>query len=127
MEKNMVVEAVIDCAYKVRWKLGPGFIEAVYKNAMIIELRKHGLRYDVEKSIKVYYDDYVVGEYKADIIVEDMLILELKAVQSLTTAHSVQLVNYLTATGIDDGLLVNFGADRIEIKHKYRVYTPQFK
>ena len=127
MEKNKVVEAVIDCAYKVRGKLGPGFIEAVYKNAMIIELRKHGLRYDVEKSIKVYYDDYVVGEYKADIIVEDMLILELKAVQSLSTAHSVQLVNYLTATGIDDGLLVNFGAGKIEIKHKYRVYTPQFK
>ena len=69
----------------------------------------------------------MVGEYKADIIVEDMLILELKAVQSLSTAHSVQLVNYLTATGIDDGLLVNFGADKIEIKHKYRVYTPQFK
>ena len=96
-------------------------------NSYLIELRKHGLRYDVEKSIKVYYDDYVVGEYKADIIVEDMLILELKAVQSLSTAHSVQLVNYLTATGIDDGLLVNFGADKIEIKHKYRVYTPQFK
>lgn len=127
MDKKELIEAVIDCAYKVRGQLVAGYAESVYKNAMVVELRKHGLRYTTEKTLKVYYDDFVVGEYKADIVVEDCLILELKAVQNLVTAHSVQLVNYLTATGIDDGLLINFGGEKIEIKRKYRVYTPNFK
>ncbi len=127
MDKKEMIDAVIDCAYKVRGQLTSGYTESVYKNAMIIELRKHGLKYITEKPLKVFYDDFVVGEYKADIIVEDCLILELKAVQNLATAHSVQLVNYLTTTGIDDGLLINFGGERIEIKHKFRVYTPKFK
>ena len=95
MDINYIIESVIDCAYKVRSKLVAGYVESVYKNAMVIELRKHGLSYITEKHIKVYYDNYVVGDFKADIIVEDCLILELKAVQNLVTAHSIQLVNYL--------------------------------
>ena len=124
---NGLIEAVNDCAVKVRRQLPQGYLEAVYKNAMLIELHKLGLPVETEKTLKVYYDGIVVGEYKADIIVDGRLILELKAVQSLCTAHEVQLVNYLTATGINDGLLINFGGEKIEIRHKYRIYQKQFK
>ena len=124
---NELIDVVNDCAVRVRRQLPQGYLEAVYKNAMVIELRKRGLPYEVEKPINVYYDGVVVGEYKADIIVDGRLILELKAVQSLCTAHEVQLVNYLTATGINDGLLINFGGEKIDIRHKYRIYKKQFK
>ena len=124
---NKLIEAINDCAVRIRRQLPQGYLEAVYKNAMVIELRKQGLPFETEKPIKVYYDGLVVGEYKADIIVDDRLIIELKAVQYLCTAHEVQLVNYLTATGIDDGLLINFGGEKIEIRHKYRIYKKRFK
>ena len=127
MDINKLVKEVIDCAYKVRMELAPGYLESVYKNAMLVELKLRGLKYETEKLIKVNYKGFVVGDFKADIVVEDSLILELKSVQCLQTVHSVQLVNYLVATGIDDGLLINFGSEKIEIKHKYRTYTPQFK
>ena len=124
---NRLIETINDCAVCVRRQLPQGFLEAVYKNAMVIELHKRGLPLETEKPIKVFYDGIAVGEYKTDIIVDNQLILELKAVQSLCTAHEVQLVNYLTATGIDDGLLINFGGEKIEIRHKYRIYKKQFK
>ena len=116
-----------NCAMRIRRQLPQGYVEAVYKNAMVIELRKLNLPFETEKPIKVYYDGLIVGEYKADIVIDDRLILELKAVQNLCTAHEVQLVNYLTATGIDDGVLINFGGEKIDIRHKYRVYKKQFK
>ena len=93
---------------------------------MIIELRKWGLGYEVERPINVYYDQVLVGEFRADIIVENMLILEMKATHSLHVAHELQLVNYLTATGMDHGLLINFGSDEIQIKRKYRIYRKRF-
>ena len=127
MNINKLVKEVIDCAYKVRMELAPGYLESVYKNAMLVELKLRGLKFETEKPIKVNYKGFVVGDFKADIVVEDSLILELKSVQCLQTVHSVQLVNYLVATGIDDGLLINFGSEKIEIKHKYRTYTPQFR
>ena len=122
-----LIDAVNGCAVRVRRQLPQGYVEAVYKNAMVIELHKLGLPFEIEKPIKVYYDGLVVGEYRADIIVDDRILLELKAVQNLCTAHEVQLVNYLTATGINDGLLINFGGEKIEIRHKYRIYQKQFK
>ena len=90
----------MDCAGAIRRQLGPGYLESVYKNAMLVELCKNRLSYEAEKSINVYYDGHLVGEYKADIVVENQLILELKAVNSLHVAHELQLVNYLTATGM---------------------------
>ena len=111
---STLIDSINDCVIRIRRQLPQGYLEAVYKNAMVVELRKLNLPFETEKPIKVYYDGIVVGEYKADIIVDDRLILELKAVQNLCTAHEVQLVNYLTATGIDDGLLINFGGERIE-------------
>lgn len=126
MDIDELIQCMIDCAKAIRRQLGPGYLEAVYKNAMVIELRKRKLSYQTEKPINVLYDGIVVGSYKADIVVDDRLILELKAVSGLTMANEVQLVNYLTATGIDDGFLINFGADKLEFRRKYRLYRKQF-
>jgi len=91
--------------------LGYGFLEKVYHNAMLIELKKLGLKFESEQSIKVYYDGIIVGDYIADIIVEQKVIVELKAVSKLNQKHEVQLVNYLKGTGIPVGLLLNFGEE----------------
>lgn len=119
---DQLITEVIECAKRIRRQLGPGFLEKVYKNAMVVELRKLNLNFETEKPIQVLYDGIVVGEYRTDIIVEGKLILELKATQDLSIANEVQLVNYLTSTQIDDGLLINFGADKLQFKRKYRIY-----
>ena len=126
MDVEVLIKTVMGYAMNIRRHLGPGYLESVYKNAMLVELKKHNLTFEVEKSINVYYDSVLVGEFKADIVVEDFLILELKAVQSLHMAHEIQLVNYLTATGIDNGLLINFGSDELQFKRKFRVYRKRF-
>lgn len=126
MDVEVLIRTVMECSKNIRRVLGPGYLESVYKNAMLVELRKHGLAYEIEKPISVYYDNVLVGDYKADIVVEGLLILELKAVQSLHMAHEIQLVNYLTATGVDHGLLISFGSDELQFKRKYRVYRKQF-
>ena len=112
---------IIECAYKIHNTLGFGFLEAIYQNALLIELIKAGLRAEKEKKIQVYYDSQLVGDYMADIIVENKVILELKSVKELHPAHSAQLINYLKATGIEVGLLINF-SESVEIKRK--VFTP---
>ena len=119
---DQLITEIIECAKRIRRQLGPGFLEKVYKNAMVVELRKLKLNFETEKLIQVLYDGIVVGEYRTDIIVERMLILELKATQDLSIANEVQLVNYLTSTQIDDGLLINFGSDKLQFKRKYRIY-----
>ena len=119
---DQLITEVIECAKRIRRQLGPGFLEKVYKNAMVVELRKLQLNFETEKLIQVLYDGIVVGEYRTDIIVEGKLILELKATQDLSIANEVQLVNYLTSTQIDDGLLINFGSDKLQFKRKYRIY-----
>ena len=110
---------VIGAAMNVHSTLGSGFLESVYQNALILELRKSGFK--AERPITVQYDGQIVGAFTADLLVNDSLIVELKASQSLAKAHEVQLVNYLVATGIDEGLLVNFGAERLEYKKKFRL------
>jgi GxxExxY protein len=112
---------VIGAAMKVHSALGPGFLESVYQNALIWELRKAGLKSEVERPISVHYDGQLVGAFTADLLVNDLLIVELKSVQAVAKAHEVQLVNYLVATTIDEGLLLNFGAERLEFKKKFRV------
>ena len=120
-----LVTDVMDYSMNVRYQLVPGYEERVYKNALLIELRKHGLDCKAEVPFSVLYDGISVGDYKADIVVEDRLVLELKAVETLQKSHEVQLVNYLTAIGIDDGLLINFGSQIIEFRRKYRIYRPK--
>ena len=122
MDVEVLIKIIIQCAYNVRLQLTSGFLESVYKKALVIELKKKGIRVEEEFPINVYYDGIVVGEYRADLIVENVVIVELKAVQCLLPIHEAQLVNYLTATNINDGLLINFGGERIEIKRKYRTY-----
>ena len=119
---DQLITEIIECAKRIRRQLGPGFLEKVYKNAMVVELRKLNLNFETEKLIQVLYDGIVVGEYRTDIIIEGKLILELKATQDLSIANEVQLVNYLTSTQIDDGLLINFGSDKLLFKRKYRIY-----
>ena len=102
--------------------LGPGFLESVYQNALAHELRKSGLCVECEKKISVVYDGIVVGDFSADMLVGGVVLIENKAVQALALAHEVQLVNYLTATRIDVGLLLNFGSIRMEFKRKSRTY-----
>jgi GxxExxY protein len=121
MREDALTKTIIGCAFKVHNTLGPGFVEKVYENALCIELQKQGLETRQQEPIEVYYDGQVVGEYYVDLWVGDRVIVEIKAVQALTKAHEVQLVNYLTATGVDTGLLLNFGPS-VEVKRKYRQY-----
>lgn len=100
--------------------MGFGFLESVYEKCMLIELQKAELNANSQKPIKVYYGDEIVGDFVADIIVNDTIILELKSVRRLITAHEVQLVNYLVATEKPVGLLLNFGETKVEVKRKLR-------
>lgn len=108
---------IISCFYKVYNKLGFGFLEKVYENALLIELTNSGLRVDRQKPINVYYENQLVGEYFADLIVDDKVIIELKAAEALIEEHELQLINYLKATDIEVGLLLNFG-QKPEIRRK---------
>ena len=121
MDINVLTSMVIVAAYAVHNKLGAGFLEKVYENAVRIELMKAGLTVAQQAAIHVYYEGQVVGEYFADLLVDKRLIIEIKAVHKIAPEHEVQLVNYLTATGIDDGLLINFGSS-VTVKRKFRVY-----
>ena len=120
MEYKDVTETIIGCAYRVYNKMGFGFLESVYEKWLLIELRKAGLDPESQKSITVYYDDEIVGEFVADIMVNDMIILELKSVRRVIKAHEVQLVNYLVATGKPVGLILNFGERKVEVKRKIK-------
>jgi GxxExxY protein len=111
---------VIGLAMKIHSTLGSGFLESVYQTALALELRRPGLKVETEKPISVHYEGEVVGAFLADLLVNDVLIVETKAVQMLAKIHEVQLVNYLVATRIDEGLLLNFGTERLEFKKKFR-------
>ena len=125
MSIEELIKLIINIAYEVRSNVVAGYLESVYKKALLIELREAGLEVEDEVELPVLYKGHVIGDFRADIIVEGSVIIELKAVAHLLPAHEIQLVNYLTIAKIDNGLLINFGAaERLEIKRKYRVYTP---
>ena len=111
-----LTEQIIGCAYTVGNNLGCGFLEKVYEKALAIELIDSGLSIKTQGPIKVHYSGNVVGEYFADIIVENEIILELKAVMKIENIHFAQCQNYLKATGKKLGLLINFGGERIQVK-----------
>jgi len=110
-------EKIIAVAYKVHKGLGHGFLEKVYKNALAIELEKAGLNYAQEVPLRVSYQGRIVGEYFADIVVDNKIIIEIKALSQIQPVHETQLVNYLKATGINVGLLINFGSS-VEVKRR---------
>jgi len=125
LEHKELTQKIIGCAMTVHRILGSGFLESVYQNALAHEIRKAGLEVECEKQLKVIYDEVVVGDFYADMIVNGIILIENKAVQNLIPAHEVQLVNYLTATRIDVGLLLNFSTSKLEFKRKTRVYKPK--
>lgn len=125
MDDEKLIKIIVQCCYNVRGTLCAGYLESVYRKALTYELSLYGLNTQEEFPIKVFYKGQTVGEFKADIIVENRVIIELKAIESLCSVHEVQLVNYLTATGLDNGILVNFDGSKIDIRRKYRLYHPK--
>jgi len=113
---NELTEAIIGCAFKVANQLGSGFLEKVYENALALELKKTGLNVKQQFPISVLYDNQVVGDYIADILVADTVIVELKSVKAIDAVHMAQCLNYLKATSLMICLLINFGGERLEIK-----------
>lgn len=119
--ENLTKE-IIGAAYRVYNILGAGFLEKIYENALVVELEKQGLKTIQQHPINVYFYEKIVGEYFADLLIEDKVIVELKAISELTKAHEAQLINYLKATEKEVGLIINFG-DEIKIKRK--ILTPK--
>ncbi len=126
MEENDVIvpqeliDIILKQFYRIYNDLGYGFLERVYQNALYFALVEQGLKCEAEKSIKVYHDGHVVGDYRADLLIEDCIILELKACEELNPAHEAQLINYLRATEIEVGYLLNFGK---KAKFSRKVYS----
>ena len=112
-----LTDRIIQAFYRVYNELGFGFLENVYQNAFFFELQKKGFKVEAQKAIDVYYQAQIVGKYKADLVVDDLIILELKAVDYLIDEHELQLINYLKATDKEIGLLLNFGKEP-EIRRK---------
>jgi GxxExxY protein len=120
MIDDELTERIIGCAFRVYNSLGSGFLESVYHKALLVELHDKGFIAEEEAPIEVVYKGEKVGSFYADIVVEQKVIIELKALDTLAKSHEVQLVNYLKATGIPVGLLINFGTQGIQIKRKYK-------
>ena len=114
-----ITKEIIGAAFEVHNTLGSGFLEKVYQNALMVELKLRKIGAEAEKPITVHYRGEMVGNYIADIVVEDKIIVEIKAIKALSEIHEVQLVNYLTATGIEVGLLLNFGKS-VEVKRRIK-------
>ena len=119
-QDHALTEKIIGLAMKVHQALGPGFLESVYRNALAFELRRAGLTVELDQKISVRYENVIVGDFVADLLIDDTLICELKAISALTKADEVQVVNYLTATNRDVGLLLNFGTASLQFKRKHR-------
>ena len=115
-EINRITEKIIGCAYKVSNTLGCGFLEKIYENSLAYELRKLGFSVKQQEDIDVYYEGVNVGHYIADLLVENLVLIETKTVKNLDDIHKAQCLNYLKATGLKICLLINFGNPRVEIK-----------
>lgn len=120
LKLDRITERIIGCVYKVSNILGSGFLEKVYENALLLELQKNGLKVRQQHGIQVRYDGVVVGEFAADLLVEDKVIIELKATKALDDIHMAQCLNYLKATDLTVCLLVNFGQPKAEIRRIVR-------
>lgn len=122
LSQNEITEKIIGSAYAVSNTLGSGFLEKVYENALYIEVRKSGLNVIKQHALQVFYDDEVVGDYFADLFVENEVVVELKTVNIITEIHQAQLMNYLIACNKRCGLIIDFGKPRVEIKRMVNGY-----
>jgi len=125
MEFEELTRKIIGCAFNVYNQLGFGFLESFCEKCMVIELAREGLYVQSQQPIPVRYNRIPVGDFIADLVVEDTVIVELKSVKNLSTAHEVQLVNYLTTTARPIGLLLNFGDEKVEIKRQARTLAKE--
>ncbi len=125
MKYQALTKEIIGAAYEVHNTLGAGFFEVVYQRALLLELNLRGIKAEQEVPIAVFYKNQNIGSYRADILVNDEIVIELKAVVNLKAEHEVQLVNYLQATQKEIGLLINFGTSSVEVKRKYKTYKKQ--
>ena len=114
--EETISQRVIRCAFDVSNTLGAGFFEKVYENALCVEFEKNGIRFQAQKPVIVNYKGFQVGEYIVDVVVEDKLLLELKALSTFCSSHDAQVMNYLKATNLSVGLLLNFGRPKLGIK-----------
>jgi GxxExxY protein len=115
-----ITEKILEAAFEVSKELGSGFLESVYKNAMVIALRAKSMNVEIEKPISVMFRGQSVGQFYADLFINGKVIVELKAISVLMPEHSAQTINYLKATGIEVGLLINFGRPKIEFKRLHK-------
>ena len=113
---DKITEKIIGCVHQVSNVLGTGFLEKVYENALAVELEQVGLRVSQQHRVEVRYEDVLVGEFVADLLVDECVIVEIKAIKALENIHTAQCVNYLKATGLQVCLLVNFGASKATVK-----------
>jgi GxxExxY protein len=116
LKHQEITKTVIGCAFEVINELGAGFLESVYEKALLLALRQKGLSAIAQHPVKVMFRNECVGNFFADLFVEGKVIVELKAVKAITPEHQAQIINYLNATGIEVGLLINFGAPKLEYK-----------
>ena len=119
IDTESLIRIVMDSAITVKRTLGEGFLESVYQNALIYELQAQGISCEKEKNLTVYYRGQIAGTYRADIVVDNRIILEIKTCEEIARAHEYQLVNYLRATNIEDGLIINFGSFPLGFKRKF--------
>ena len=116
LKHEQITKSVIGCAFEVINELGAGFLESVYEKALLLALRQKGLSAISQHPVRVMFRGQCVGDFYADIFVEEKVIVELKAVKAITPEHQAQVINYLNATGVEVGLLINFGNPRLEYK-----------
>ncbi|MCD8387970.1 MAG: GxxExxY protein [Bacteroidales bacterium] len=122
METEQLVTKIIECAWIIRHTFEPGYEEQVYEEALMIELADHGISAQSQVKLPVFYKGHKVGNYRADIIVDGRVIIEMKACDATITAHKVQLVNYLKITGIDEGIILNYGENSFCPIRKSRIF-----
>jgi GxxExxY protein len=126
-DSDKISDRIIGAAFEVANVLGTGLLEKVYENALVHELKKRGLLVEQQKKITIHYDGVVVGDYRSDPVVEGLIIVELKAVSRVDSIHVAQCLNYLKPTGLNLGLILNFGNPWVEIKRVVNNYHPRHK
>ncbi|TDU69390.1 GxxExxY protein [Prosthecobacter fusiformis] len=127
MTIDQLTESVIGMAMEIHRLMGPGYNESIYHRSLEVELAAANIPFESEVPINVFYKGKIVGKFEADMVITigKQLLIELKSCETIVKAHEAQTVNYLTATGIDDGLILNFGAPSLQFKRKFRLYRPR--
>lgn len=125
MNTREINELIIGCSYRIYNKMGFGFSEAIYRNCLLLELQKMNLQAEAQHAVKTFYDDQLVGEFVADILVENKILVQIKSVDRIMPVNERQLVSYLAATRVETGLIINFGESKIDVIHKYREQPAQ--